>query len=988
MEKKLNDLVNKEIQSLACNVSVSDSLLLKNSKRVLAHVYEAPVELQIKNGFERIEGSKFEVFKTEDDKINFRFKEADGNVILSGSGYDNLSDCLDCIEVTKESFAQVVYSTELTAIREKPFFIPKKAVPKYNSSTEEQAQLQKRSKDFGFFIDRNRNNRPSFISGRISDKKITSTSQAIHALNNLHYTIGFENAEQEFPENAVEIRRHNGTIFYRMKQYHKGIPVIGNTLILSTDSDGNSQTLSGHYTPITCDDDVIITEAQAMATSQRRHGSVLNSGGLAYYTDYNERTYLCWCINSEKYTSYISTVNGDVIYEAPNIISVDINTNKHIRTLLNETADISILNADGGSPYSLYDGKRRIEIYDDHDDETKANIIKVNSLSTEDNAVLFNDHAVTAYAYMKQVYDYYLNVLGRKGADNAGKKIRILLNDHEFHNQVNAQFYASTEYCTRIGLSARGGIERCLDIIGHEFTHAVNQSIWDPEYCNESGALNEAYADIMGEFIQDEELDTHGENKTIGNPRRFNNSYTMDDYEYEKPTEDNDYGGVHTYAKIITHAAHLMQQNWPDEDKRYELSAIFYHSMESLDNKSSFVDCYYALLFAIATIKPKNMRKKLAALADAFIETKIMCQRGNGTREVTGTIKDRYTDEPIPAVVINASYPNDYESVASTISNSRGEFILKLKDGDKYKLRCFISDGIAAPIDTQTISSDNCGPFDFKYENKWGFPKPKFFISGKVCEPGTGRALLGATIKILKGKHTMSQVMTMKPDVVLKTDHNGYFFSAALPQGKYDVWAYALDSKNYCLSQIVNIENSTDPFISFYPIRQKLFYVTGLCIRSSSSQTEAKQTKRNYTLIDVDLNQNTSGDYIYISYEVDNHNIPITNLLVFESSSEQTWSTLEITHNRVKAVYTRLKINLNRNARGKYLYLCYTTDKRFAPLTQLDVIVKGRNVVREPFWSGVRVVRNSLTSVDEYADINAGTGGKSIYILQTKREIL
>ena len=70
------------------------------------------------------------------------------------------------------------------------------------------------------------------------------------------------------------------------------------------------------------------------------------------------------------------------------------------------------------------------------------------------------------------------------------------------------------------------------------------------------------------------------------------------------------------------------------------------------------------------------------------------------------------------------------------------------------------------------------------------------------------------------------------------------------------------------------------------------------------------------------------------------------------------------------------------------MYICYTRDPRYFPLTKLDVIVKGKNVVREPYWSGVRAVRDSDVSTDRYSDVNEGAGGSTIHILQTKHEIL
>ena len=131
------------------------------------------------------------------------------------------------------------------------------------------------------------------------------------------------------------------------------------------------------------------------------------------------------------------------------------------------------------------------------------------------------------------------------------------------------------------------------------------------------------------------------------------------------------------------------------------------------------------------------------------------------------------------------------------------------------------------------------------------------------------------------------------------------------------------------------------------------------------------------------------GDWIYLSYGLSNSCKPITNLLIYESNKEESWTTKEITHNNITALYHRLSVNLNKNAGGKYLYVCYTYDTQFDPLTKLDVIVDDNNTIRSPHWSGVRVVRENNYSVDSYADANEGLRyGDTVHIMQTRKEIM
>ncbi|WP_037293952.1 hypothetical protein, partial [Ruminococcus flavefaciens] len=172
--------------------------------------------------------------------------------------------------------------------------------------------------------------------------------------------------------------------------------------------------------------------------------------------------------------------------------------------------------------------------------------------------------------------------------------------------------------------------------------------------------------------------------------------------------------------------------------------------------------------------------------------------------------------------------------------------------------------------------------------------------------------------------------------------------------------------------------------------KKKRYYVTGFCIQAANTQSGAKDlVGAGKTLIDVDLNKGAGGDWIYMSYCVGNAVNPITNLLIYESNKKETWKTKTITHNGIKAVYSRLDIDLNKGAGGKYIYICSTRDKQFRPLTKLDVVVRGSGVVRAPYWSGVRSVKASDKSVDSYSDLNAGVRGSSdIYLMQTRKEIM
>ncbi len=133
---------------------------------------------------------------------------------------------------------------------------------------------------------------------------------------------------------------------------------------------------------------------------------------------------------------------------------------------------------------------------------------------------------VDAHTYAAYTYDYYFKRFGRRGLDNANRRLVNLVHPvkrsdiFEAPLDVLGTFYLNAFYCgdcaggvSVFGEGLPGGVyladgqtwtfvAGALDIVSHELTHGVTDHTSRLEYVNESGALNEAFSDMMGTSVE------------------------------------------------------------------------------------------------------------------------------------------------------------------------------------------------------------------------------------------------------------------------------------------------------------------------------------------------------------------------------------------------------------------------------------------------------------------------------------------------------
>ena len=276
---------------------------------------------------------------------------------------------------------------------------------------------------------------------------------------------------------------------------------------------------------------------------------------------------------------------------------------------------------------------------------------------------------VDAHVYTGYTYDYYFKRFGRRGLNDANTPVRSFVNlvkredlarnlalygDDILDYYVNAFYLHPGVMVYGVGLPTNltlGGqrwnnFAGALDVVGHELTHGVTAFTSRLIYQGESGALNEAFSDIMGtsiefyfqppgngsmqaDYLEGEDIATAAsfplngirsmQNPTAyGDPDHYSVRYTG--------TQDN--GGVHINSGIANNAYYLAIEGGTHRlgarvigvgaANREQIEKVFYRAFTAfLVPSSNFAAARAATIRAASELYPSNPAVA-AALAQAW----------------------------------------------------------------------------------------------------------------------------------------------------------------------------------------------------------------------------------------------------------------------------------------------------------------------------------------------------------------------------------
>jgi thermolysin len=231
----------------------------------------------------------------------------------------------------------------------------------------------------------------------------------------------------------------------------------------------------------------------------------------------------------------------------------------------------------------------------------------------------WTDGAVNdAHVYAGQTYDYYFKRFGRRGLDNNNIRIRSLVNpvrrtqqDVALYLNLFPDFFVNAFYAGNgvmvygVGLPPgfpAGGqswnhLAGALDVVAHELTHGVTDFSSGLIYRNESGALNEAFSDIIGtsvefffqpagsgdlraDYLCGEDVVKPGGLRSMENPQ----AYGDPDHYSQRFVGMADNGGVHINSGIANHAFYLAVEGGTNRTSGLAVQGVGSANREQMEN--------------------------------------------------------------------------------------------------------------------------------------------------------------------------------------------------------------------------------------------------------------------------------------------------------------------------------------------------------------------------------------------------------------------
>jgi bacillolysin len=387
----------------------------------------------------------------------------------------------------------------------------------------------------------------------------------------------------------------SGAAHQRLDQYYAGLPVWGGQLIRHYGEGGGLSAINGRYYPgIQVNPSPLLAADQAVAAARadlQDSSYVLRRAPRLFVLPLESGYALTYQVRLGRRGSemlfFVDAASGAILLRYD-----DLKTDSSVGWGTGVHGDTKKVSSDTyGAGYRTWDRLRpaAIKTYDFQWDYLTWYFYlysDANLSFDSDNVWTFwsQNPVVDGHDNAAWTYDYYYAVHGRHGFNNADATIRVMVNFDI--SGVNNAFYDG--YDRSLNFYDGDGTTYTyftagLDVVAHEYSHGVTDATSQLIYNKYSGALNEAFSDIMGACVEfywqpagtgflhadwlcgEDTLKTFNVSKVF---RRLDKPYLLKawgsfpypDHWTQRYTGSNDLGGVHVNATIATHWFYLLSE--------------------------------------------------------------------------------------------------------------------------------------------------------------------------------------------------------------------------------------------------------------------------------------------------------------------------------------------------------------------------------------------------------------------------------------------
>lgn len=567
---------------------------------------------------------------------------------------------------------------------------------------------------------------PNFIQGFASEEKIKSKTDAKDFIKKNGALFKIDGGDFDIKDSFTD---KYGMTHYRIVQEIDGIPIYGKELIVHTDDNDHVYALNGDLQPgietVRWSHYVELSQEESIVKAKAFLGDDFDEEKLIAEPEVKLFLYE---FEGEWYVSHLVTLQFNEPYPANYKIFVDAE-NGNIVDSYNAVADghhTCYGTTTTGKSVNLngYEQKGTFYLYD----TTRPAVIETYSLANKLGAALpgtrvtsssqyFNSSsqsvAVDVHDNLGKVYDYFYNKFGRRSFDDRNSTITGSVHYYDQESGKNNAFWNGRQMLFGDGDGQQfGPFGAALDVVAHEFTHAVTQYTANLEYRNQPGAINESMSDVFGILCEGEEPqwwlmgeDCYTPNRAGDALRDAKNPGAVDQpqpahmNEYRNVSYDN--GGVHINSGIPNKAFYHIASTIGFDDS----GKIYYRALTTyLTSQSDFMDLRNAVLqsasdiFGASSSQYQAVQNGFSAVGLGTASTSDTFEPNNTAKEAYGMLEkgkayDSYISSSTDVDIYKFESPRAGDITVS-LDNVPADYDLYLYDGQGQLVERSETDGV------------------------------------------------------------------------------------------------------------------------------------------------------------------------------------------------------------------------------------------------------------------------------------------------------